>query len=114
MGKREANQLSVRLELQADFLAGVWAHHAQRMKHILDQNDIENLTLEVRASNRGAQEMYRRFGFAPGGVRRNYYVENNEDAIVMWAHDIDGDEYAARLAAIERQLPVPTIMENID
>jgi uncharacterized protein len=40
--KTEANELSVRLELQADFLAGVWAHHAQRMKRILDPGDIES------------------------------------------------------------------------
>jgi len=40
-GKREANELSVRLELQADFLAGVWAHDAQQMKHILDPGDLE-------------------------------------------------------------------------
>ena len=37
----EANRLSVRQELQADFLAGVWAHHAQRSKNILDPGDIE-------------------------------------------------------------------------
>jgi [ribosomal protein S18]-alanine N-acetyltransferase len=53
-------------------------------------------TLEVRASSTGAQELYRRFGFAPAGIRRKYY-ENTEDAIVMWCHDLDGDEYAARL-----------------
>jgi predicted metalloprotease len=37
----EYNQLSVRLELQADFLAGVWAHHAQKYQNILDPGDIE-------------------------------------------------------------------------
>jgi len=41
-GKKRANQLSVRLELQADFFAGVWAHHAQRMKKILDPQDIDD------------------------------------------------------------------------
>lgn len=56
-------------------------------------------TLEVRASSTGAQELYRRFGFAPAGVRKQYY-ERSEDAIVMWCHDIDGDEYAARLEGL--------------
>ena len=41
LGKAEANELSVRLELQADFLAGVWAHHAHRMSSILEHGDIE-------------------------------------------------------------------------
>lgn len=53
-------------------------------------------TLEVRASSTGAQELYRRFGFAPAGVRPRYY-ENTEDAIVMWCHDLGSDEYANRL-----------------
>jgi uncharacterized protein len=37
----EANELSVKLELQADFFAGVWAHHADKMKKILEEGDIE-------------------------------------------------------------------------
>ncbi len=40
-GKKQANQLSVRLELQADFLAGVWAHHADRDYRILEKGDVE-------------------------------------------------------------------------
>jgi ribosomal-protein-alanine N-acetyltransferase len=74
----------------------------------------ENLTLEVRVSNTAAQTLYRAFGFAPAGVRKNYYAETNEDAIVMWAHDIGSDEYAARVASIEAGLPTPTVMENLD
>src|SRR3546814_14582176 len=49
----------------------------------------QNLTLEVRASNRGAQALYQRFGFVPAGIRKGYYVEPNEDAIVMWANDTE-------------------------
>jgi [ribosomal protein S18]-alanine N-acetyltransferase len=62
-----------------------------------------NMTLEVRVSNRAAQEMYRRFGMAPAGVRRKYY-ENTEDAIVMWVEKIDTEAYASRLADIEARL----------
>jgi uncharacterized protein len=41
MSKEEANELSVRLELQADFLAGVWANHAQKTQQILEPGDVE-------------------------------------------------------------------------
>lgn len=41
LGEREANQLTVRLELQADFLAGVWAHYARRSSDFLDSADID-------------------------------------------------------------------------
>jgi len=65
---------------------------------------VRHMTLEVRTSNTGAQALYRRFGFAPVGVRRNYYPETGEDAIVMWVRDIDTAEYADRLAKIEERL----------
>lgn len=41
LSETEMNKLSVKLELQADFYAGVWAHHAQQMKNILEEGDIE-------------------------------------------------------------------------
>ena len=63
--------------------------------------DAKNLTLEVRLSNKGAQILYRRFGFAPVGVRKNYYPETNEDALVMWVHGIDTPDYTDLLTRIE-------------
>lgn len=42
------------------------------------------LSLEVRESNIVAQNMYRKFGLVPGGIRKNYYTDNQEDAVVMW------------------------------
>jgi ribosomal-protein-alanine N-acetyltransferase len=68
-----------------------------------------NLTLEVRVSNTGPQQLYERFGFAPAGIRKNYYVETNEDALVMWAEHIDEPEFQARLASLEAAVPGTTI-----
>jgi len=71
------------------------------------------LTLEVRMSNTAAKDMYRRFGLGPVGVRKNYYQEVNEDALVMSVHDIDQPEYAALLDSIERTVPGETIVEEM-
>ncbi len=63
-----------------------------------------HLSLEVAAGNDGAQSLYRRFGFAPIGVRKGYYPITGEDAFVMWAYDIDSPAYAERLAGLESAL----------
>jgi ribosomal-protein-alanine N-acetyltransferase len=76
------------------------------------ERDVRSLTLEVRLSNRAAQELYRRFGFAPVGVRKNYYAETNEDALVMWAHEVQRPEFAEMLDAVERQVDGETIVEE--
>ena len=60
-----------------------------------------HVSLEVAVGNERAQALYRRFGFAPVGVRKRYYQLTGEDAYVMWAYDIDSPSYAARLARIE-------------
>jgi len=96
-----------------------WHRHkiGTRVLHTLATQAAErgarNLTLEVRMGNEPAKELYRRFGFAPAGVRKGYYVETNEDALIMWASDIDNPEYAARLEALAASVPGPTVVEDL-
>jgi [ribosomal protein S18]-alanine N-acetyltransferase len=75
------------------------------MLHLVDEAvdaGTRHLTLEVRASNETAQRLYQRFGFEPVGRRKNYYKD--EDALVMWATDIDTSEYQDRIVGIRRSL----------
>jgi len=46
---------------------------------------MERMTLEVRVSNSPALSLYKRLGFTIAGVRKGYYVDTGEDAIIMWA-----------------------------
>lgn len=71
------------------------------------ERNIVNVTLEVRVSNAGAQRLYHKFGFQPAGVRKGYYQENGEDALIMWAYDIDTAEYHERIAQIEARAGIP-------
>ena len=47
-------------------------------------NNCDAITLEVRASNIPAQKLYNKFGFIQEGLRKGYYEDNSEDAIIMW------------------------------
>lgn len=62
----------------------------------------KSLTLEVRPSNTRAQALYARFGMAAIGVRKKYY--NDEDAVIMWAHNIDDASYVEMLESIRMGL----------
>ncbi len=65
--------------------------------HTLRAGGIRHISLEVAANNEPAQALYRRFGFAPVAVRKNYYPVTGQDALVMWAYDIGSEQYALRL-----------------
>lgn len=65
----------------------------------------EAVSLEVRVSNYQAQRMYGRFGFRPVGIRKNYYQEIGEDALIMWADEIQEPDYAQRLERLASGLP---------
>ena len=63
------------------------------LRQLLDQTRGDakrGYTLEVRVSNVGAISLYESFGFRPKGVRRGYYTDNREDALIMW-RDADAD-----------------------
>ncbi|WP_273222683.1 ribosomal protein S18-alanine N-acetyltransferase [Geosporobacter ferrireducens] len=49
-----------------------------------EKEGIYNMTLEVRASNRVARNLYEKYGFKACGIRPKYYQDNNEDAVIMW------------------------------
>src|SRR5947208_11298969 len=82
---------------------------ATRLMHDLLVNAIdmgaEAVSLEVRITNWGAQRLYGRFGFRPAGVRKNYYQELQEDALIMWVDEVRTPRYAERLARIVAGLP---------
>lgn len=61
------------------------------------------MTLEVRVSNREAQALYEKFGFARVGVRRGYYSDNHEDAYLMTVEHIESPEYRSRLEQLRAE-----------
>jgi predicted metalloprotease len=96
--EREANALTVRLELQADFFAGVWAHHAQRRFNILEPGDIEEA---LNAANQiGDDNIQRR---SQGRVVPDAFTHGTGEQRARWFRlgfetgDISrGDTFAAR------------------
>ena len=75
-GEVESNQLSVRLELQADFLAGVWAKHAQETKRILDTGDIKEA---MNAANQIGDDK-----LTQGRVRKEKFTHGTSQQRVKW------------------------------
>ena len=60
-------------------------------------NRIKWLTLEVRISNIAAIGLYTKYNFKQLGIRKKYYQDNNEDALILWSNDISSLNYAAFL-----------------
>jgi len=79
----------------------------QRLFEVAAAMNAEWLTLEVRASNLGAQKLYEKYGFRRAGVRRRYYSDNNEDALIMWTERLGDRAVRERLAALRKELDEP-------
>jgi ribosomal-protein-alanine N-acetyltransferase len=67
-----------------------------RLFELTAADDRRGYTLEVRVSNAGAISLYERLGFEQRGVRRGYYTDNREDALIMWRDPAVGGEVAHR------------------
>jgi ribosomal-protein-alanine N-acetyltransferase len=61
-------------------------------------------TLEVRESNVVAQNLYRKYGFQPAAIRRAYYTDNHENAIVMWVDNMGGIAFNSRFEELKTRL----------
>jgi [ribosomal protein S18]-alanine N-acetyltransferase len=78
------------------------------LSHLFERADEpgEQYTLEVRMSNAPAIALYERFGFRSAGLRRGYYHDNKEDAVIMWRvveGGANGDGWVAREQQVARR-----------
>jgi ribosomal-protein-alanine N-acetyltransferase len=63
---------------------GIASALLERLFEVTESDSRRGYTLEVRVSNTGAIRLYERLGFEPRGIRRGYYTDNREDALIMW------------------------------
>ncbi len=77
--------------------------------HVAIEHGMTMATLEVRVSNQAARALYRAYGFYEVGLRKRYYSDNHEDAVIMSTEDIRGEPYAERMrrlaSVIEARYP---------
>lgn len=76
----------------------------QRLFEIAEEVGAEWLTLEVRGSNLAAQKLYQKYGFRRAGIRRRYYSDNGEDALVMWTDRLRDRAVRERIARLREDL----------
>ncbi len=58
----------------------------RKLMEVAQELGARTMTLETRVTNEIAQSLYRKLGFQNGGLRKNYYSDNQEDALVMWVN----------------------------
>jgi [ribosomal protein S18]-alanine N-acetyltransferase len=73
---------------------GIASALLRQLFELTEGDDRRGYTLEVRVSNAGAIALYERLGFEPRGVRRGYYTDNREDALIMWRNPAVRDSVA--------------------
>lgn len=82
MGEAHVTNIAIRKDYRGKKLGHLLMAELQATARFLGA---EKMILEVRPSNIAARELYRKYGFEPVGIRKGYYTDNHEDAIVMAA-----------------------------
>ncbi len=57
-----------------------------KLEEVAKQKEMIGITLEVRINNVAAQKLYHKHGYRPEGLRKNYYPDTHEDAVIMWKY----------------------------
>ena len=76
----------------------------QTIFNICYENKIKYVTLEVRVSNEAAINLYKKYNFKSLGVRKGYYQNNGEDALIMWTENIFWDKFKEKYKANSEKL----------
>ncbi len=77
---------------------------------------MEAATLECRVSNQAARALYHRYGFHEVGLRKKYYADNNEDAVIMTTEELESAAYRARFERLEAEIKarLPGVWPYVD
>jgi ribosomal-protein-alanine N-acetyltransferase len=86
VGEGQINNVAVKKEYRNK---GIGKKMLQRLLELGKENGLEEFTLEVRVSNKNAIQLYKSLSFKDAGIRRNFYEEPVEDAIIMWYKEAD-------------------------
>ncbi|MHB8926213.1 MAG: ribosomal protein S18-alanine N-acetyltransferase [Bacillota bacterium] len=85
MGEAHVTNIAVRPEYRG---RGYGERLLRRLMELALAGEANRMTLEVRKGNLAAQQLYAKLDFTPQGLRKRYYTDTNEDAIIMWNDDI--------------------------
>ncbi len=78
---------------------GIATQLLERLFEVTADDQRRGYTLEVRVSNQPAIRLYERLGFEPRGLRRGYYTDNREDALIMWRDAVKAESAASEQAS---------------
>ena len=74
------------------------------MLRLAQKRGLERASLEVRTSNKGAIALYQKFGFKTAGIRKRYYSDTGEDALILWKGGLQEIEFVQNVKTWQQEL----------